>query len=73
MKDQSIRKRRKSTFIEPMSPSRSRHCQRAGVDFEIKFGGYRCVAVKRARKVTLFSRHQKSWSRSIRLECHYSR
>ncbi len=33
------------------------------MDFEIKFGGYRCVAVKRARKVTLFSRHQKVHNR----------
>jgi hypothetical protein len=27
--------------------------------FEMKFDGYRCVAVKRAKDVMLFSRHQK--------------
>ena len=27
--------------------------------FEIKFDHYRCIAVKRRREVTLFSRHEK--------------
>ena len=31
--------------------------------FEIKFDGYRCTAVKRARDVTLFSRHEKVLNR----------
>jgi hypothetical protein len=43
--------------------------------FEIKFEGHRCIAVKRGREVTLFSRHgkalnkdfPKSWRRLHRL------
>ena len=31
--------------------------------FEIKFDGYRCIAAKRGREVTLFSRHNKVLNR----------
>ena len=31
--------------------------------FEIKFDGYRCIAVRREREVTLFSRHNKVLNR----------
>jgi bifunctional non-homologous end joining protein LigD len=34
--------------------------------FEIKFDGYRCIAAKRGREVTLFSRHKKALNRRFR-------
>ena len=33
--------------------------------FEIKFDGYRCIAVKRGREITLFSRHEKVSDASV--------
>jgi ATP-dependent DNA ligase len=33
--------------------------------FEIKFEGHRCIAVKRGREVTLFSRHGKALNKDF--------
>ena len=59
-----IQKRIKAAFIEPMQ-CKSVTSLPAGDKwtFEIKVDGYRSVAVKRGREVTLFSRHEKVLTR----------
>ena len=56
----TTRKRTEPAFIEPP------HCKPVPAlpvgekwTFEIKFDGYRCVAVKHGKEVTLLSRHGK--------------
>jgi bifunctional non-homologous end joining protein LigD len=58
---QATRKRTDPAFIEPMQCKPVRELP-AGEkwSFEIKFDGYRCVAVKRGIEMTLFSRHEKA-------------
>ena len=59
-----ILKRQDPAFIEPMQ-CKPVTALPAGEKwtFEIKLDGYRCIAVKRAREVTLFSRHNKVLNR----------
>ena len=63
-KDQTIRKCTEPAFIEPMQrkPVRALPVGEKWT-FEIKLDGYRCIAVKRGREVTLFSCHKKVLNR----------
>jgi bifunctional non-homologous end joining protein LigD len=63
-KGQTIPKRTEPAFFEPMQ-CKPVTALPAGVKwtFEIKFDGWRCIAVKRGREVTLFSRHRKVLNR----------
>ena len=56
----TIRKHTEPAFIEPMQckPVTALPTSEKWT-FELKFDGYRCIAVKRGKEVTLFSRQRK--------------
>jgi ATP-dependent DNA ligase len=66
MSPHRVRKRIQTTFIEPMQ-CKPVAALPAGEKwaFELKLDGYRCIAVKRGKEVTLFSRHRKVLNRPL--------
>jgi bifunctional non-homologous end joining protein LigD len=64
MNYKSTQKRTEPSFIEPMQ-CKPVTALPAGEKwtYEIKFDGYRCIAVNHGRELTLFSRHKKVLNR----------